>query len=361
MSQAATTQVNEAGIIGQIRRRFSCTNNRLLVGLGDDAAVIGPEEGQTAGRRLNVCSQVLATDILVEGVHFSRRYMNLREIGYKAVSVNVSDMAAMGAECVYALGNLGVPRDASNEEVGELLDGVSDALEEFGASLIGGDTVRAPQWLLSFSMIGSISSEPLTRSAAAPGDVVWHSGELGLSQVGFHRLQGGEREGHADVCQAHLHPLPQLALGQWLSREGLASACIDLSDSLSQCLLQIAEASNVGLQLDLQQYEYAPLFRQFCEERQGKARTAGSGFSVPGKMQADRQTREYGSPSEFLLESSEDYQLLFTAPAASTARLLRDAPVPLRRIGTVLPADEGLMYVDEQGRNRVLEARGYQH
>ena len=366
MSSVSEAQVNEEGIISQIRRRFSCTNNRLLVGLGDDAAVIGPPEGQNGGRRLNVCSQVLATDILVEGVHFSRRYMDLAEIGYKAVSVNVSDMAAMGAECVYALGNLGVPRDAENTEVSQLLDGVGEALKEFGADLIGGDTVRAPQWLLSFSMIGSIASQPLTRSGAKPGDAIWHSGELGLSQLGFHQLQAGVEDGSVLAREAHVRPKPQLALGQWLSSEELASACMDLSDSLSQCLLQLADASGVGMQIDLQNYDFSGELQEFARQRRSVAKHGSNGngpaaFGIPGRMSTDRKAREFASLSEFLLGSAEDYQLLFTAPFSSTARLLRESPVPLTRIGTVLPADEGLMYTDELGRNRVLQASGFEH
>ncbi len=369
-TRATKAQINEEGIIGQIRRRFSCTNSRLLVGLGDDAAVIGPYHSIMPGKRLNVHSQVLATDILVEDVHFSRRYMDLAEIGYKSVAVNASDMAAMGAECVYALGNLGVPRDAGSEDVARLLDGVSEAMDEFGASLIGGDTVRSPQWLLSFSMIGSISSKPLSRNGARPGDLVWHSGDLGLSQLGFHQLQGDLAHVSEQARLAHVRPKPQLALGQWLSRHELASACLDLSDSLSKCLLQLAEASGVGLRINLQDYPYHPQLREFSWQLADKHPGNGSGsddpagvlaFKVPGAMFPDGQPQTYAGLSDFLLAASEDYQLLFTAPESATARLLADAPVPLQKLGRVLTAVEGLSYVDQAGVSHNLQRSGYEH
>ena len=360
MSRSTRARINEEGIIGQIRRRFSCTNSQLLVGLGDDAAVVGPPQAPDSKRPLNVRSQVLATDILVEGVHFSLKTMDLREIGYKAVAVNVSDMAAMGAQCVFALGNLGVPRDADSGEVGQLLDGVSEALDEFGASLIGGDTVRAPQWLMSFSLIGSIDSDPLVRSGAQPGDLIWHSGELGLSQLGFHQMQAGIAIPGGLPRQAHIRPRPRLELGQWLSCEGLASACLDLSDSLSQCLLQLASASEVGMQIDLQDYPFHPELLAFVAEL-GRDSGEAPEIVIPEQMQSDEQSRSYGSIAELLLGSAEDYELLFTAPPSSSARLRSESPVPLRCLGTVLPQASGLHYADELGRNLELTSSGYMH
>lgn len=359
-SRANASLINEEGIIGEIRRRFSCTNSQLLVGLGDDAAVVRPQCEADTSKPLNVHSQVLATDILVEGVHFSLQYMNLTEIGYKAVAVNVSDMAAMGAECVYALGNLGVPRDAESEDISRLLDGVSEALSLFGASLIGGDTVRSPQWLMSFSLIGSIDTDPLVRSGARVGDVIWHSGTLGLSQVGFHLLQAGLAGETSLARLAHVRPMPMLELGQWLSRENLATACLDLSDSLSQCLHQLASASNVGMQIDLSDYEYHPEVVSFLDDLRDGSGTERA-VSIPARMQSDTEPGTFASSAEFLLGCAEDYQLLFTAAPSATQRLLEEPPVPLRRLGTVVPAREGLHFRDELGEVHALARLGYAH
>src|SRR5690606_14078611 len=124
-------------------------------------------------------------------------------------------------------------------------------------------------------------------SGAKPGDAIWHSGALGLSQLGFHQLQAGSEDITAAAREAHVRPVPQLALGQWLSREELASACMDLSDSLSQCLLQLADASGVGMQLDLQNYEFSAELRQFAQQRRSMTKPAGNGngaasFGIPG-------------------------------------------------------------------------------
>lgn len=337
---------------------------RLLVGIGDDAAVLSSGGRPDTARRLNSGNLVVTTDLLVEDVHFTRRYMSLGDIGYKALAVSLSDIAAMGGKPAWVFGNLGVPRGTSVAAIDELLDGIAAAAEPSGVVLAGGDTVAAPQWIIGFTVMGEVAGMPLVRSGAQSGDLVWHSGVLGLSQVGLNRLWAGDtgnETGEQEATVAHKRPVARVELGAFLQAEGLASACLDLSDSLAQCLLLLATASDVGLALDFDNYAFAPAVAGF---RQGLRRwTAGgaAAFSVPRRCNPDGKPGRFTSLAEYVLASAEDFELLFTAPPAATARLLAGSPLPLTRLGTVVAAGEGCHYRAEDGRTRELTRVGFDH
>jgi len=287
-----TSRFGEAEIIRQVAQRFAGLSHGVQVGIGDDAAVLDIEEP---------ISQLLTTDTLIEGVHFDLRYMSLADVGYKALAVNLSDINAMGGESSVALGTLGVPRGATVEDIDALLDGIADALplcRDAGqqCSLIGGDTVAAPQWIIGFTVVGQVTGQPLLRSGARVGDEVWHSGELGLSGVGLQVLQQTVgpaparpavetatvvmcRPYAATTAQAHVRPTPPLALGPWLQRSGLATAAQDLSDSLSQVALQLARASGMAIELD------SPRGRPKGDKRQRtRAKLVEAGFQTCGRQ-----------------------------------------------------------------------------
>jgi len=305
---------------------------------------------------------VVTTDLLVEGVHFDLAYCSLADAGYKAVAVNVSDIAAMGAKPAQAFGILGVPREATVKQVDELLAGVGEAAAEYGVMLAGGDTVAAPQWILGFTITGDLVGPPLLRSGARPGDIVWHSGCLGLSQTGLHLLNADETgASDPDPVAAQLRPQAQVELGRFLQRERLASACLDLSDSLAQCLLQLADASNVGLSLDFSGYQPAGAIRDFISSRRRWRAGGPAGFSVPGRYHPNVKSRRYHSPVEFLLASAEDYGLLFTTPPPATTTLLGKAPVPVTRLGVVVAEGEGRFFRDQDHRTHKLTRLGFEH
>lgn len=360
----APAGLSEADVLARLRQRFANSDPRLLLGMGDDAAVLRLGGHHGSGLKLNSADLVVTTDLAIEGVHFSLRYMSPADAGYKTLAMNLSDLAAMGARPTFAFGCLGLPRDATAAQVDELLDGVAEAARLGGITLAGGDTVAAPQWVIGFTLLGEVDGTPLTRAGAKPGDLLWHSGQLGLSQVGLHELWGGSAQPAADAVRAHRRPVPQLELGLWLQRSGLASACIDLSDSLSQCLLLLAEASGVGLTLDFAAYPFAQEVQEFAA-RYSQRSTAGAGgsggFRIPVRADPARHAASFGSLSEFLLASAEDFQLLLAAPPSATARLLREAPAPLTQLGTVTAEAEGCSYRDEHGVTHPLTARGFEH
>jgi thiamine-monophosphate kinase len=360
---------SEQAIIELVGKRFTATDNRIVVGPGDDAAVIRSDGLPDSARRLNAADTAVTTDLLVEGVHFSLKYMNLADAGYKALMANLSDIAAMGGQPTFVFGMLGVPRGARLAEVQELLAGVSQAAEECGAQLTGGDTVAAPQWIIGFTVLGDIPGAAITRGGALPGDIIWHSGSLGLSQVGLHLLwsgQAGRDELEADTpdsaaVRAHIRPVAQVALGRFLRRGGLASGLLDLSDSLAQSLMHLATASGKGLSLDFSSYPYHAAVERFCDSQRRWKDGGPHGFQLPKKVNPGGEVLRFRTRAEFLLAASEDFQLLFTAPPAATPRLLSASPVPLAKIGTVQAAGEPNYYRAEDGRTYELAALGYAH
>lgn len=345
---------------------------RVEVGIGDDAAVV-----RLDGR------QIVTTDLLVEGVHFDLRYMSLADVGYKALAVNLSDVNAMGGQSTLALGQLGIPRTATAAEVDALLDGVAAAValaQHAGQRirLIGGDTVAAPQWIAGFTVVGEPAGEPLLRSGARPGDLLWHSGELGLSTLGLHQLWGAvgvpparpagatgnkgvrasapanQRPETAALPSIHLRPQSPLRLGPWLAQPGRATAAQDLSDSLSQVVCQLAAASGVGLRLDFSSYRFNAAFVAYA----ALLRQPDGSYVVPAELNPGGSELHFGSLAELLLSCAEDYGLLFSAPPEAD---LSGAPAGLTRLGEVIEASAGLRYRDERGEWHELTPRGYSH
>lgn len=354
---AGEEQIGEAQIIRRIVERFGTPDARTRIGLGDDASVLRGAGLFDGGREAT--DLVVTTDLLVEGVHFNLRYMSLADVGYKSLVVNLSDLAAMGARATFAFGNLGVPRGTDMSAVDDLLDGVAEATHHDDVRLVGGDTVAAPQWIIGFTLLGDLAGPPLTRSGARPGDILWHSGALGLSQVGLHMLWGGGTTEKHTAVQAHLRPTPQLALGRLLQTGSLANACIDTSDSVSQCLLQLAQVSDVGLHLDFTTYPFHKALEEFSGIH--PAGSPESGFVVPAKLDPAGEARRYSSLAEFVLASAEDYQLVFTALSTATERLLEYQLTPLIRLGAVTAPEDGCHYRDETGELKPLTALGFEH
>ncbi|MCC7477116.1 hypothetical protein IT575_01550 [bacterium] len=380
-SRSAAGRLSERGIITAVTAGGigAAADPRLLLGPGDDAAVLrlGPLD---SGRRLNASDTVITTDLLVEGVHFDLRYITLADAAFKALAVNLSDCAAMGARPAYALGQLGVPAGASQAQIDALLEGLAE-LQHFSAQqgcplqLIGGDTVAAPQWIIGFTVLGELSgaAAALTRSGARPGHGIWLSAGLGRAQTGLCVLSGSVASGRSNrpapadfprACAALRRPLPGLALGLWLQREGLASACLDTSDSLSESLLLLAQASGAGLLLDLSAPQLEPEVEAFLLWLASRRRGPGeekAALNLPGALDPAGRPRAYASRADWLLACAEDYGLLFSAPESASLRLLREAPGRLLRIGTVVDSAEGCHYRAEDGKLYPLQRSGYEH
>lgn len=331
---ATLADLGERGLIARLRRRLPPPGPEVLVGIGDDAAAV-----TWAADTL-----LLTTDSLLEDVHFRRSTATLRDIGAKAIAVNVSDIAAMGGEPRYALLALGLPPALGVAEVDELYAGIADMAGRHGVTVVGGDTCAAPGGVvLSVTLVGRVQGAPLRRSGARPGDAILVTGTLGASAAGLAVLEqrpGGLAPAVVEaVVRPHRLPTPRVAEARVIHASGWATAMIDLSDGLATDLGHIAAESLVGARIDT---EALPLGNATREV----ARAVGA------------------DPLRWALSGGEDYELLFTAAADRAGELARrvtgQTGTPVHRIGEVRPAGEGVRFLDGRGCPYAVEP-GFDH
>ena len=288
------------------------------MGVGDDCALLRPN----AGLELAV-----TTDMLVEGRHFLPG-ADARALGHKALAVNLSDLAAMGAAPRFALLCLGVPT-ADERWLEAFAGGLFALADRYGVELVGGDTTRSPVRTIAVTAIGEVpAGVALFRGGARPGDDIWVSGELGGASLALVR---------PDIASAaaRLHmPEPRVELGERL--RGLAHAAIDVSDGLAGDLGHILERSRLGALVN-----YADLPRP-------------AAFRDLGDAQLEQ---------DCVLSGGDDYELLFTAAPerrGELAALAAELALPLTRIGTMQAGEPRLVVLDDQGRP-MSYARGFDH
>src|SRR4051812_2372122 len=209
----------------------------VLLGVGDDAALL---EG-------GLCA---STDLLVEDVHFRRKTTSLGDLGWKTLAVNVSDLAAMGAEPLAALVGLVVPDWLTADDAGQLYAGLDSCAAAYGLQVAGGDVSRGPQLTLAVTALGR-AENPVRRSGARVGDLLCVTGPLGGSRAGLALLEGqAPKTAHAGaLIDRHRRPQPRVAEGLQLA--GVAHAMLDLSDGLASDAARLAEASLVACRIDL--------------------------------------------------------------------------------------------------------------
>ncbi|MEE8209119.1 MAG: thiamine-phosphate kinase, partial [bacterium] len=272
-------------------------------------------------------------------------FLTMEELGAKAVAVNVSDIAAMGGTPRFALVTLALPSSTPVADVDALYRGIRRSCEHYTLSLIGGDTTRAPQMLLSLVLIGEQDEDQVVaRSGASPGEAVCVTGTLGDAAFGFVLLEEGIRaEGaSADVqwlLHRHVAPRPRVIIGRRIAGEGLASAMIDVSDGLATDIKHLCTASGVGARIDLARLPCSSPLKELAPTR---------GLD----------------PFQVALTGGEDYELLFTVPAEKLETLEYEARIVgprITRIGTTTDATEGVVVVEPDGRARPLSEEGFNH
>jgi thiamine-monophosphate kinase len=210
----------------------------VLLGPGDDAAVVSAADGRT----------VVSTDMLVAGRHFRLDWSTPRDIGRKAVAQNAADIEAMGGRAVAFVVGFGAPADTATADADALVDGMWDEAARVGAGIVGGDLVSAPLWVLSVAVLGDLGGRPpVLRSGAKPGAVLAVAGDLGRSAAGY-SLWHQEIGGFEELRARHLVPEPPYGQGAVAADAG-AQAMIDISDGLIADLRHVAEASAVGIDL----------------------------------------------------------------------------------------------------------------
>jgi thiamine-monophosphate kinase len=306
--------LGERALIERIRARIPPAPPFVVVGIGDDAAVVEPERNRL---------EVLTTDCLVEGVHFDQTFVGPADIGHKALAVNLSDLAAMGAAPRVALLSLVLPPDLTVASVDALIDGMTALAARARISIVGGNIARSPGPLIvDVTATGSVHGRRvLTRSGARAGDDLYVTGTLGGAAAGLRLLSAAAAsplrhdklaELVTDRCAIrYRRPEPRTRFGLMLGRNRAARACVDLSDGLADGIRQLGQASGVG-----------------------------------AIVEADTVPIEEGSTLRDALGGGEDYELLFAASPKMRSRLKNArrlaSDVTVTRIGRVT-ADRAML------------------
>jgi thiamine-monophosphate kinase len=265
----------EFSLIRKIQRLLGKPSREVLVGIGDDAAVI-----RSPGERL-----LVTTDSQVETIHFRREFSKAQDIGHKALAVNLSDVAAMGGTPRYAVVSLGLNRGLNDKFVLDVYRGMKKLAERHGVEIVGGNVARVPtHFFVDITLLGCAPKRYLTRQGTKPGDCVAVTGDLGASAAGLAALKAGKS---SPLISRHTRPNPRVREGRLLCESGKIHSLIDVSDGLASELHHLAERSGVG-------------FRIFGE-------------NVPISAQTQRLARALGKkPLDWALFGGEDYELLFT-------------------------------------------------
>ncbi|MBM4461968.1 MAG: thiamine-phosphate kinase [Chloroflexi bacterium] len=304
---------------------------RILIGPGDDAAAW----------RVGDATLLATTDTMVQGVHFTAE-SPWKEVGWKALASNLSDIAAMGGVPQYTLVSLCLPGDTEVDDVVQLCQGMMEVADRFQVAVIGGNISSAPVAVVTLTVIGQAQPEGiLTRSGAAPGDLVAVTGYLGSSAAGLKMLTDHLQftpQTTAFLRKAHLQPWPRIAEGQLLAQQGVRAA-IDISDGLMADLGHLCKASRVGAVVKADAIPIHPEVRAaFPQECLG-----------------------------FALAGGEDYELLFTASdevigrvKAAMERSEHAADCPVTLIGEITRAG-GVSVVDKEGEPLVAGGKGWDH
>jgi thiamine-monophosphate kinase len=341
MSEKRTeiSELGEFGLIDQLAKGALIKNPSTLKGIGDDAAVLD------AGDQVTVVS----TDLLLEGVHFDLAYTPLPHLGFKAVAVNVSDIAAMNAIPTQITVSIALSNRFSVEAVQALYEGIYAACEQYGVDLVGGDTTASRSGLvISVTAMGQAKKEQLSyRSGAQVNDILCVTGDLGAALVGLQVLEREkqvflsnpemkpELDKYTVVTCRQLRPDARMDIIHELRELNVVpSSMIDISDGLASEIFHLCKASNVGAMI----YE--------------------------DKLPIDKQTFDTAvelnlDPITCVMNGGEDYELLFTIDQKDFAKLEKHPDVHF--IGHITKAEEGKFLVTKSGTAVQIKAQGWKH
>lgn len=308
------------------------SKKNILLGPGDDAAHV----------RLDSQNMLVTTDMLIEHVHFRRDWMSDRQIGFKAMRVNISDIAAMGGAPRYAVISLGIPQKTKSQNIIQLMKGLSDAASEAGIEIIGGDTNAVSSgapWIVNVTLIGEkTQGRVLTRSGARVGDDIYVTGFLGESSLGLEALKKKIKTFSSAKSFIHRHMVPpaRVKVGQKLAHIKGVHSMMDLSDGLLGDLGHILHASHVSAEIYTHQIPITKHYKEICK-----------------KLSVD--------PLALALAGGEDYELLFTVSPRVKIPYKIDG-IPLNKIGKIKNFHfNRLKLVNSSGEEMKISYRSYQH
>jgi len=322
----------EDELIARLAQRIPCVTRAgdrsgVCLGIGDDAAIL---------RGSSKIDWALSCDNSLEGVHFRDGIHRPESIGYKSLARAVSDLAAVGARPRYFMLALALPATKTGLWFDRFAAGMGRAARESNIRLIGGDTSKSRNVMISITVLGELAlGQAITRSGARPGDLIYVSEELGRAQLGFELILRGlaHRPSLRKSLQPHLYPKIPLALGQWLATRRLATAMMDISDGLSTDLARLCDASGVG----------ARIWSAKIPKTRIPAALAHLNLNA----------------LELALHGGEDYGLLFTVSRKSANRLRhRPSKIHVNCIGEITQQKQ-ILLVRDDGTSTPLVAKGW--
>jgi len=347
MEEKELSDIGEWGIIERIKGDFPHHPSEVLLGIGDDAAAVRVE-----GKVL-----LFSSDLLIEDIHFKTEYTPPFLLGRKAVAVNVSDIAAMGGVPRYLLLSLAAPQDLPFSFLTEFSAGLSAEAKEHNISLLGGDTSAGEKITIDILIIGETEEERIVKRAGAePGDLIFVTGSLGDSGMGFTLLKAGfrmDKEGRVSslgdlsdedkraastLLSAHLAPKPEFPLGRILAEQGIPKAMLDISDGLAKDLRNLVRASKIGARIYEDKIPLSSPLIHFAK-------------------------KFYQKPLDYALNGGEDYRLLFTAHPSKRKEideLSAHLGVRITEIGEIMEGTAGIILMGKDGKERDIRG-GYDH
>ncbi len=328
-------EMGEFAFIRSVQEGCHFSPKKLIKGIGDDCAVIGPYEDRVF---------LISTDLLVENIHFVLGKIQPEHLGEKAAAVNLSDIAAMGGTPLHLFMSLAIPPATEVVFLHSLYRGIKTMCRRHGTNILGGDTSASPNGLIiNITVMGEAQGdEVLFRQGAKEGDKIYVTGTLGDSAAGL-KLIKGELSAPAPLAfalkKAHNRPVPQLEAGRVIAQSRWASAMIDVSDGLLSDLGHICEASGVG----------ALLFK--------------SKVPLSENLKAMARAGNF-DPYELALSGGEDYQLLVTVPGENTAQFEKifqgGSPCRVYCLGEIT-GGKGIQIVRHDGVRETMKVLGFNH
>ncbi len=328
-------QIDEFGLIERISKGCLIRPERVIRGIGDDAAAVTTRADHLL---------LLSTDLLIEGIHFIREAVSGNDLGYKALAVNLSDIAAMGGEAREALVSIAVPEDCGVDFIEDVYHGMKSLAARYNVNIIGGDTTGSrSDLMISVTVTGEVEKEKvLRRDRARVGDVICLTGYPGESAAGLVLLlnQVDQRIDTFDRLRyQHCRPRPHLQEGQWLAGCGTVHAAIDISDGISSDLGHVARQSGVGARIHAGWLPVSHSLQTFCN-----------------RFESD--------PMKYMLNGGEDYILLCTVSpddiSAVSAGFEETFGRALHRIGEITASDH-IELMGEDQTTRVISPQGWNH
>ena len=327
-------RIGEFGLLESVTELIKTTNiikspfaQNLIKGIGDDAAVW----------KCSGAIQFTTTDCLIENIHFDTRYTRWEDLGYKSMAINLSDIAAMGGDPLYALISLSIPGSLKVEDIKSLYKGIIASANKYDVQIIGGNISASEVIVINITVQG-YSERPafLSRSSAKQGDIIAITGYTGLSAAGLKVLKNGivsDLKARELFTNFHLRPEPKIKEGKTLLKYGVKTA-IDISDGLLADLKHICEASGVSSVINEYLVPIHPALAKFFPD-------------------------EY---EQLALSGGEDYELLFTADSGIINKLKEEITTPITIIGEITGGPSGkIVVIDRSGKELAISHIGWDH